>query len=111
MTPDAYEVDDTSAAAKSISGGASQSRNIHAVGNVDWARFNVLEPATVTVTATGNTQLWLYRSSGQLVQSAPGNGTLAGIGPMALPAGTYFIRVQARAGTVDAYSLNVTIAP
>ena len=110
---DDYEEDNRSAIAKPISAGATQNHSIHAVGDVDWAWFTVGAAATVTATASGDTEMWLYRSSGALVGHDAGNGTQAQVGPQSLPPGNYFIRVQKRGnnGTINAYTLSLQIAP
>lgn len=110
---DDYEEDNRSAIAKPISAGATQNHSIHTVGDVDWAWFTVGATATVTATASGDTEMWLYRSSGALVGHDAGNGTQAQVGPQSLPVGTYFIRVQKRGnnGTINAYTLSLQVAP
>lgn len=113
VVPDSYEADDSSRTAKEILSGQTQNRSIHAVGNMDWAKFYLASPAQVTITATGDTEMWLYRSSGSVAQYSPGNGSLAEIGPMSLPAGMYLIRVQEKGNnaTIEAYSLSLVTSP
>lgn len=110
--PDAYEVDDTSAGARIIGVGSTQNRSIHAVGNVDWAKFTLSATRQVTITSTGDTELRLYSAAGALLGTGPGNGTVAEIirtGGNALPAGTYLVRVTERGNNavVPSYSLSL----
>lgn len=108
IAPDAYEVDDTSAVAKWISPGDIQSRSIHAFRNADWVKFALSEPTWVMATATGNTQMWIYGHRGNLIDHAPGDATSAEIGWLQLPAGLYFVRVEARGATlIESYALRV----
>lgn len=106
--PDAYESDNTSATASTITTKESQIHSIHQYADVDWARFTIDEPEDIYVLSTGNTRVWLYDIRGALVASNGGDGTEAVIGPVSLSPGTYFVRVEARdRSRIDRYSLRV----
>ena len=51
--PDAYEADDTSSAAKVIAAGEIQDRTIHAVDNLDFAKFTLTGKSDVTIETAG----------------------------------------------------------
>lgn len=118
---DAYEADDTVAAAKGISPKQAQNRSIHVVGNVDWATFTLKKLSDVRIETTGlsgDTDLSLYGPDDPDTLVAcdddGGSGLFACIsrtGPDALGPGTYHVRVSAYAnsGTIDAYVLRLTV--
>ena len=121
---DAYESDGTPATAKAISNGQTQSRSIHAGGNVDWATFTLTQRSDVriqTVGTSGDTELWLIASDGTTVieyDDDDGTGSFSLInrtGASALDPGTYYIAVEeyGNNGTINAYTLalTVTLAP
>lgn len=120
VATDIYEPDDSSATAKTISGGQTQNRTIHAPGNVDWAKFTLAAPADVTISTdgpAGDTQMWLYSATGTLIEfdDDDGNGLfsyIARTGASALPAGTYLIKVQefGNNGLIPSYTLSLTVA-
>jgi hypothetical protein len=127
ILPDSYEADDSAAAAKVINNGQTQTRNIHAVGNVDWIRLTVgggggHNLVIETDGPSGDTQMWLYgpNNSTALVPGGynddkPGSGfsrLTAGVNGMSatLQPGTYFIKVQEylNDGTIPAYTLRAS---
>jgi hypothetical protein len=60
---DRYEPDDTPSKAKVINQGQTQTRSIHAAGNVDWVKFTVPSTSTVVIDTngtSGDTEMWLY---------------------------------------------------
>jgi hypothetical protein len=98
--PDAYESDNTAATAKRIANGQTQSRTIHAAGNVDWVKFTVARPGAQnlqleTSGSSGDTQMWLYRRNGTPIAYNDdfGTGNFSQIRKRHVPAGTYFIKV------------------
>ena len=116
---DAYEPDNSIAAAKMLANGQTQNRNIHAAGNEDWATFSVggagaRNVVVETAGASGDTQLWLLGSGG--VQIAydynSGAGDFSRITVAALPPGTYFVKVREynNDGTLAAYTLKASWA-
>jgi hypothetical protein len=122
IAADAYEPDNSRATAKRIRNGQTQRRTIHAAGNVDWAKFTVGSAGARNVNietagAAGDTEIWLYRSSGRQVAYNDNGGSrrFSRITVRSLPAGTYYIRVQEKGnnGTIPAYTLKAswTVAP
>ncbi len=96
---DAYEPDDSSAAAKTIGNQEIQSRSIHVGGNVDWAKFRigVGGAQSVVVQATGDMQLWLIQGrTGAIMgyDAAEYAGDFPRIELASLVPGTYFIKAQ-----------------
>lgn len=106
--PDAYESDNTSATASTISTKENQLHSIHQYADVDWARFSIDEPEDIYVRSSGNTRVWLYDIRGALLASNGGDGNEALIGPVSLSPGTYLVRVEARdRSRIDQYTLRV----
>lgn len=111
---DAFEPDDSAAAAQLIAAGSQQSHSIMPAADVDFVRFSLAGPADVAIETSGgssDTRMWLYdANSAQLEYNddisqaslfsridrslAEGN---------ALPAGTYYVKV-------DEFGNNETIA-
>ena len=99
--PDSYEADDTSATAKEIDNGVTQTRNIHVAGNVDWAQFTIgpygaSNVLIETAGPSGDTEMWLYgpdNSTTQIAYNDDGNGRWSVIRTNSLPAGKYYIKV------------------
>ena len=102
LAGDLYEPDETAAAAKIISNGQTQSRSIHAAGDVDWVKFTVgSNGATNVVIQTagsyGDTEMWLYGPNSSIALLAyddDSNGYFSRISQASLAAGTYYIKVQ-----------------
>ncbi|MGV3719376.1 MAG: pre-peptidase C-terminal domain-containing protein [Actinomycetota bacterium] len=116
IQPDTYESDDASGTAKTLNVGETQFRNIHAIGNHDYATFTLATPATVTVATdgeAGDTVMNLYgpNNAATLIETDDddGNGTFSLIN-RALTAGTYWVRVEEfnNNSTLPGYSLALT---
>jgi pimeloyl-ACP methyl ester carboxylesterase len=121
LAADSYEADNSSAAAKTITNGETQSRNIHVVGDVDWAKFTVPNGATdariETNGSSGDTEIWLYGANNMVYavgyDNDDGNGNFSLLSPTdlpSLPPGTYYIKVQeyGNDGTIPAYTLRAS---
>jgi hypothetical protein len=98
--PDAYENDDSSAAAKLIATGQSQTRNL-CEDNKDWAKFDAVQNVTYTIEATNGVNLWLelYDTSawGVLATGQMGSGQTKGMSVITWTApstGTYYLKVS-----------------
>ena len=102
LPPDAYEFDDSLAAAKTIAKGQTQRRSLHEPRDVDQARFQVgrggaRDVVGETSGAAGDTERWVYQgSSGAQVgysddRSAANRFSRVSIASLA--SGTYFIKV------------------
>ena len=113
---DAYEPDDAVATAKRIYPGQTQSRTIHAAGNVDWAKIVVGGTGAQgvvleTAGASGDTQVWLFGPNG--IGTCVGYNDNSGVGNFsriavaALVPGTYYLKIQeyGNNGTIPSYSL------
>ena len=120
VSGDTYEPDGTPATAKAISNGQTQSRSVHAAGNMDWVTFTLTQRSDVRVQtdgASGDTELWLTASDGATVieyDDDDGNGNFSLInrtGANALNPGTYYIAVGEYGGdgTINAYTLALTV--
>lgn len=99
-TQDAYEDDDSSAAAKTIAAGQLQTRNQCEDGE-DWAKFDAVQNTAYTIKATNgvNLTLQLYDTSGTsvLAYGSLGSGQTKGMSVInwtAPATGTYYIRVN-----------------
>jgi len=118
IQPDVYEADDSAAAAKVLTVDAPQFRNIHAVGNQDFATFTLATPANIVLAtdgAQGDTSLALFGpdNAEALLETDEddGNGSFSRITRAVTP-GTYWVRVEESQGdaTLSAYSLSLTAA-
>ena len=112
--PDRYEADNGRSAARRIRSGRIQNRNIHVAGNRDWAKFTISTGGARDVLietrgTSGDTQIRLYnrRLRRLAADDDSGPGRFSRIRLGALPAGTYYIRVQEKGndGTIGAYTL------
>lgn len=119
--PDAYESDDTPAAAKRIAQGEAQERSLHVSGDVDWVTFTVGSNGVtnVRIETSGNaadTEMWLYgpnSATAQLAYNDDAGGSKSSVITVnSLSEGTYFIKVNSFAfgSTISAYTLRVTWA-
>ena len=102
--PDAYESDNTSAQARSITtDGAAQTHSIHAAGDTDWVRFTLADPSEILIETdgpAGSTEMWLY-AAGDLVNELDYDDgdwgwEFASIGSDSvgvLDPGTYYVKV------------------
>lgn len=113
---DAYEPDNTMAAAHAIANGRSQNRSIHVPGDTDWVKFTVggagaRKVQVETGGAGGDTQLWLYRANGTEAarDDDSGPGHFSRIELAALAPGTYYLKVREHGhnGTIPRYTLRV----
>jgi len=120
---DSYENDNSATVAKAISSGQTQSRSIHVVGDVDWAKFTLGQRSNVSIETngtSGDTQLYLYGANNTTNSIAydddTGNGAFSLInrtGTSALDPGTYYIKVQGYNNNtrITAYTLSMTATP
>jgi hypothetical protein len=111
---DAYEPDNSRAAAKTIANGQTQFRSIHRAGNADWAKFTIGAGGARnlridTAGAGGDLEMWLYKGNGQLVayDDDSGPGRYPRLAVATLNRGTYFIKLQEKGhdGTLPFFSL------
>jgi hypothetical protein len=98
--PDAYEDDDSAAAAKPIIAGVPQTRNLCEDG-YDWAKFDAVQNTLYSIKATNgvNLSLELYNTDGwsHLAYGSLGSGQTKGMSVInwtAPATGTYFIRLD-----------------
>ena len=121
-TPDAYEPDDTRAAARAINVGDSQVHTIHVAGDVDWLQFTVPTAGsyvleTSNLGANADTQLALFDATGTLLAEDDdgGDGLASRLEFTGETAAGYFARVNhARAGAGGAatdYTVSVRRQP
>ena len=112
---DAYEPDDSAAAAQAIANGQTQNRTLHGPNeDVDWIKFTVPNGGAQNVVietdgpSGGDTVMWLYDGSAQQVgyDDDSGTGNFSLITTAALGAGTYYLRVVPYSGAT-AYALRV----
>jgi hypothetical protein len=124
IAQDAYESDNTSGTARSISNDVMQNHSIHAVGDVDWVTFTVGANGASNVRietdgAVGDTRIWLYGSNPTSVvnfisvltfDDDSGNGSFSLITRPALSSGTYYVEVRENGddATIPAYTLRVS---
>jgi hypothetical protein len=115
---DAWEPDNSAAAAKAVQLGAVTVHTFHQPGDLDWVRFTLPKRRSVTISTsalTGRTDtlLELYDKNGTslLRSNDDGGGGFASLIRYSLPrAGTYYARVRefgSRGGPGFGYSLTV----
>ena len=102
-TNDAYEPDDTSGSAKTITSGVTQLHSITPASDADWMKFTLTTESGVVLQTNGtgawDTQIGLYNSTLTLIEnddnSGPGSYSFIDRACMldSLPKGTYFVRV------------------
>lgn len=123
--PDSYEPDNTSGQAKAISSAVTQVHNIVPATDVDWVKFTLtatsgIKLETSGATTTANTRLWLLNSAlGQVEYNDNISTTnlysridrICGID--ALPAGTYYAKVDENGNNSEilSYNLSLRISP
>ncbi|MGD8753931.1 MAG: zinc-dependent metalloprotease family protein, partial [Anaerolineales bacterium] len=120
LSPDAYEPDDSSAAATTINDGVPQTHNIYPVGDEDWVTFTLAQESGVlleTSGPSGDSRMWLYDSGLTELEYNDDGG--AGLwsridrvcGVDALPAGTYYVKIDEYGDNypIEAYDINYTI--
>lgn len=118
---DAFEPDNTSEAAKTITSGTTQSRSIVPEDDEDYARFTLTSTSDVTINTdgpSGDTEMWLYGANLSVIEFNDDDGTglfsridrRAADGD-ALPAGTYFILVDEYGddNEIPSYTLSLTV--
>jgi hypothetical protein len=112
---DMFEPDDSPERASGIALNSVQSRSLDVATDLDWVRFRLFRQSAVTVEtsgASGSTELFLYgpNSSGQeIARDDDGGPELFSRLQQLLPAGEYYLRVQAHAGSaaIPAYTLRL----
>jgi uncharacterized repeat protein (TIGR01451 family) len=103
LSPDAFEPDNDSASATTITSGIPQTHNIYPVGDEDWVSFTIGEESEIVLETSGpsgDSVMWLYDAS--LTQLEYNDDGGAGLwsridrvcGVDALPAGSYYARIQ-----------------
>jgi hypothetical protein len=112
-----YEPDNTPAQARLIASGAPQTRSIVPRTDVDWIKFQLTVTSGVLLETTGtrfaDTRIYLYNSSLNLLEynDDDGNDYFSFInrecGPTALPAGTYYVRVEEYLNNTEIPSYNL----
>jgi hypothetical protein len=106
IPPDGYEADNTPEQAKAISPGSPQTHNITPAADVDWVKFTLNTASAISLETSGttpaDTQIGLYASS-DLVNPYGFNNDKDGANRYsylaydcahALPAGTYYVRID-----------------
>ena len=113
---DAFEPDDTAAAAKAIALGTPQTHSIQPATDQDWMTFTLAAPTNVRIATSGplgaDTVLYLYGSSQSLIASDDdsGPGYYSLILRPALAAGTYYVKVASYAGHTSISNYSVSVA-
>ncbi|MBM2809854.1 MAG: bacillolysin [Chloroflexi bacterium] len=118
VNPDAFEPDNSAAAAKPLApGGVPQQRSIHVAGDEDWVSVRVDAPGTLRIATSGrcDTLLFLYRTDGRTLLADDddgGDGTNAVIRYEIREPGAYYARVTLFSGdeTCAAYELSGSFA-
>jgi uncharacterized protein YcfL len=119
---DAFEPDNTSAQAKTINIGSTQTHSIVPVGDIDWVKFTLTTPSAVVLEtsagqAGGDTIMELYDSSLTLLRSNddrnfPSNlySYINTCDTTKLPAGTYYVKVYEfeNNGQLSSYKLSLS---
>lgn len=97
---DSYEPDDTTAQAKWIQNGETQTHNFNPAGDIDWMKFNATQAATYNIYTSNlgsaaDTVMYLYNAAGtQLSYNDDSGGTLASKILWTAPSsGIYYIKV------------------
>ena len=111
-TQDAYEEDDTLAAAKTITIGETQSRN-HCEDRYDWAKFDAVAGTSYTITTTNGPNVYLTLYDGVSPYAVASSSTAQGgklrvINWTATASGTYYIEMDRfEFGQNTDYTLNL----
>ena len=118
---DPYEPDDTSDEANTISSESSQTHSISPVGDEDWVTFTLSSVSGISLETygeSGDTRMWLYDSSlSELEFSDDYSGLFSYIDRLcdvdALPAGTYYVKVDEFDGDeeIASYDLSFNAEP
>lgn len=121
VNADIHEPDDTSTQATLITSGVKQTHSINPVDDEDWVMFVVEGSVAVTIETSGltsaDTRLWLYDSNMNELQfdDNSGSGNYSSIsvtcGESALPAGTYYVKVDENGqnNLISEYGLTFTV--
>jgi hypothetical protein len=112
---DAFEPDDTLAAARAITLGTPQTHSIQPATDQDWMTFTLAAPTNVRISTIGppggDTCVYLYNSSQTLIawDDDSGMGYYSLLQRPALAAGRYYLKVTSYAGrtTISNYSVSV----
>jgi Zn-dependent metalloprotease len=120
---DAYEPDDTSGQASTITvNGSAQTHNFHDAGDQDWVRFSATVGAsyvieTFNLGSNGDTYMYLYDTDGTTIITYDDDGgtdLASRIEWTALANGTYYVMVRHYSGSAygpdTSYDLRVTTA-
>jgi hypothetical protein len=115
---DAYEPDNTYAAAKPILSGIQQQHSIDTPADQDWVKFTVTQNSAVTIQTsgvTGDTVIYLYNSAGVasgtslMMNDNGGLGTFSLINTNLAP-DTYYVKVVSSGGSViPSYYIQVDV--
>jgi len=113
-TGDAFEPNDSLAAAYAIENSTTYNGKISTSNDQDWFKFNALAGGAVNVTLSslpGDYDLYLYNSAGtQLAKSENGSTTAESIAYTAQAAGTFYVKVVGYNGAMSntAYALTAS---
>ncbi|UCE38260.1 MAG: DVUA0089 family protein, partial [Thermoplasmata archaeon] len=116
---DAFEPDDTSAEASTISHGVAQEHSISPVGDVDWVKFTLSSTADIILetssAVSGDTVIYLCASDGVTLITWDDDGGFALFSRLTyddLGAGTYYAMVEEYSYTeeIQSYTLELTIS-
>ncbi len=123
---DSFEPDNSSAQAKTIISGLSQTHSIYPVADQDWVTFTLPNNSAVTIETSGlstsDTRMWLYNNT--LTQLAYNDDINLQDGNLfsridftcdgtPLSAGTYFVKIDEYGNNniINAYTLSLTVTP
>jgi len=114
---DPYEPDDTPGEANWISDGSPQTHSIVPVGDEDWVVFELFSESGITLETSGpsgDTRMWLYDSG--LTEIEYNDDAIGGwsyidrvCGVDALPAGTYYVKVDEFGARYEIPSYDITL--
>ncbi|MBM4382229.1 MAG: matrixin family metalloprotease [Deltaproteobacteria bacterium] len=120
---DSFEPDDTPAAARTIAPGSQQSHSIVPASDVDYARFTLFGGADVVIETSGaagdDTRMWLYDANLNQIEFNDDVGSPNLFSRIdrsraennALPAGTYYVRVDefGNNSAIASYNLSLQV--
>jgi C1A family cysteine protease len=114
---DSYELDDTWDQANWIYDGSSQTHSIVPTGDVDWVKFSLSAQSEVVIETSGvsgDTRMWLYDTNLYELEynDDGGSGWFSRIDRLcrvdALPAGTYYVRIDEYGNNDQIPGYNIT---
>jgi len=118
VQPDAFEPDDSFAAARPVTNGVTQLRSIHRAGDVDWVQFTLTGSRADVLIDTdgpaGDTVIEVFRAAnpGTVWDSDDdgGNGAFARLQMIDLAPGTYYVRISdfGNDSPIPSYSLRIS---